>query len=45
MNRKIANFTVFSAYQYEKLLTKVGCHTLCSLVIGHDVYFLGQFLL
>jgi hypothetical protein len=39
MNRKIANFTVFSVDQFEKLLTMVGYHLLCSSVIGHDVYF------
>jgi hypothetical protein len=44
MNRKIANFTVFSAYQFEKLLTKVGSRLLCSLFIERDVYFSGQFL-
>jgi len=45
MNRKISNFAIFSAYQFEKIFTKVGCYLLCSLVIGHDVYLSGQFLL
>jgi len=44
MNRKIANFAIFSAFQFEKLFTKVGCLLLCSLAIGHDVYFSCQFL-
>jgi hypothetical protein len=44
MNRKIVNFIIFSAIQFEKLRSKVGYHLLCALAIGLGVYFSYRFL-
>jgi len=45
MNRKIVNFIIFSAIQFEKLRSKVGYHLLCALAIDSVFTFHTGFYL